>query len=897
MLGRGGFAPVWLAREVYGATELRTAAVKLFSLDAPDNGGRPSSTVYRAQVIEEARALCQVEHPSIVRFYALQTDDARGVMGLAMEYAAGTSLDKKLAERATLSVAETLLMGTMIASALSAVHRAGLVHRDVKPANVVESGGVFKLIDFGIAAADAIAAEDASPPRDEEPGVVLYDDLPLEVAGESLSLLMGAVALSQQVRPTSSRSGRGRAGTLGYMDPICFATAAPEAAASDLYALGATLFECLTGKLPAAASGAQGLDFDVLHGRKPPPPLLGIAPDIPPGLARLVDSMLAPARRDRPRSASFIALELDRLRSSLAGLERAPPAESIGPFRGLGRFEGSDRDVYFGRTSEVATAIDMLRGRPVVALIGPSGSGKSSLARAGVLPLVAEGALGGWPKRWDTAIATPGEGARGALAAALALLDPPVQDAADLTPGALVEALAERAQTTERGLLLLVDQLEELVTLGAGESRAWTTDLLARLGEQTLPGLRVLVTVRRDLLDPLLGLGGLGKALVRGSLLVAPMSDAAWGEVIDQALAVYGYTFQDDQLRSDLLAQLEGTASAMPLVQFALTELWHKRDPATKQLTRASFEAIGGIAGALERHADETLARLTRTQPGGEKAARNVLLSLTTPQGTRALRAPADVAAASGPMSGEVIEMLESARLIVREAEGVTLAHEALLVQWNRLRTWVAEARQDRLLAEEIERDAALWRADDTVAVWKKRRLDTAMDVLARGTVVVSAAGRAFVQAGRMAERRARVLIAGSIAMVLLSMAGGGVAYVVGVRSQERATEQALRTEQNALRKEQDSREIAEASRAVAEARTRDVELKQAEIDALMRKLSEEQDKESKRDLADQIRTKIRGARLEARPPAKPGVTSLPAVPLAPPSGSSSGPKIQPVFE
>src|SRR5277367_1717335 len=93
-LGRGGFAPVWLARERYGAMELRTAAVKLFSLNALDGTSAP---LHRARVIDEARALCRVEHPNVVRFYALPTDEARGVIGLAMEHVAGTPVDQKLA--------------------------------------------------------------------------------------------------------------------------------------------------------------------------------------------------------------------------------------------------------------------------------------------------------------------------------------------------------------------------------------------------------------------------------------------------------------------------------------------------------------------------------------------------------------------------------------------------------------------------------------------------------------------------------------------------------------------------------------------------------------------------------------------------------------------------------
>src|SRR6185295_18552916 len=120
------------------------AAVKLFALDGPADA--------RERVVAEARALCRVEHPSVVRFYALPMDEARGVMGLAMEHVAGTPLHERLAARGRLGTADALAVGAAVASALAAVHRAGLVHRDDKPANVVDAAGGYKLIDFGIAA-------------------------------------------------------------------------------------------------------------------------------------------------------------------------------------------------------------------------------------------------------------------------------------------------------------------------------------------------------------------------------------------------------------------------------------------------------------------------------------------------------------------------------------------------------------------------------------------------------------------------------------------------------------------------------------------------------------------------------------------------------------------------
>src|SRR5215212_10297807 len=121
-LGRGGFAPVLLAKDVHGDTELRVTAVKLFALDM-DSAGAISADIAeprRREILEEARALCRVEHPNVVRFYAPAVDDESGVMGLAMEYVAGAPLDQRLAERGRLSVAEALDVGLAMASALAA---------------------------------------------------------------------------------------------------------------------------------------------------------------------------------------------------------------------------------------------------------------------------------------------------------------------------------------------------------------------------------------------------------------------------------------------------------------------------------------------------------------------------------------------------------------------------------------------------------------------------------------------------------------------------------------------------------------------------------------------------------------------------------------------------------
>jgi serine/threonine protein kinase len=870
-LGRGSFAPVWLAREIYGSTEIRTAAVKLFALD---RGDEPSDAVHRARIIEEARSLCQVEHPNVVRFYSLSIDEARGVMGLAMEHVAGTALDRRLEREGRLPVGEALAVGTALASALAAVHQAGLVHRDVKPANVIEAADVYKLIDFGVASASAPSARESERAATERP---VLDDIPLEGRGMRVTELDAAASLVVTRRTASTILAGFVCGTLGYIDPVCIEEGAPADAASDLYALGATLFECLAGSVPAALGAPQdvGLRGDVLDGRSPAPPLASVAPDVPPALARLIDSLLALKRDERPVSAEQVAIELDRIRSELAGRGRALPPSSVGPFRGLGRFEEGDRDVHFGRGSEVAAALEMLRSRGLVALVGPSGSGKSSLARAGVLPAVAEGALGGWPTEWDRAICEPGDDPRGALAASLM---PFVPDAGDFSPDGLVSALAERVRATARGILLLVDQLEELATRSAEPGRAFLAALLGRLGERPLPGVRVLVTARRDLLGPLIALGPLGKALIRGSVLIEPMTALAWATVLDQALAAYGYSLEDEALRGELAAEIEETASAMPLLQFALTELWDKRDQTQKKVTRGGLLAIGGLAGALERHAERTLAALDG--PRGREAARAVLLALTTPQGTRASRRRDDLAHAAGAGGEAAIVALEQARLILAGEEGVTLAHEALLTQWARLRAWLAEARDDRVLAEELERDAARWReSPDLVALWRKHRLAFVEGLRGREHARLSEDARAFLSTSRRAERRARLVVMASLSAVLLGITAGVVLYVRAVQTHEAATREALED----AKKQKDK---AEGAQQAAEREQRSAQEKQAEIERLVKELGDAPTREDVLALKQQVQEAKSGALGREQRAGPPPVKT--AEPVVTPAASAS---------
>lgn len=764
LLDKAGSAPVFKAVEEHAGFVLREVAIKLFDIGK----GADAATGDGSRVVDEARSLCRVQHPNVVRFHTLSTDPKRGIMGLVMEFAKGISLERELAELPVgdaRRVALAVDVGISIASALAAAHDAAVVHCNVKPSNIMLTDGTHKLINFGIA---------ASLRHTVYPGAragLELDDLPPESIGRRASTL----------DKSGDDSEAPITGTIGYVDPICLRTTTPPSAASDLYSLGATLYQCLVGDVPAVATskknGGKGVDSKVLIGDAAPTPIADLAPSTPPELAKLVDSLVAPTREGRPRSADVVRHSLERIRSALAGHERVLPPEERGPFPGLDKYEAEDRDVFFGRSAEVAGVIELLRTRGLVGIVGLSGTGKSSLTRAGVVPAIEEGALGGWPPKYRSVCVTPGKNLWSALDAALSkALGAPLAD----PPEAVAQQLAEHVDAKGEGLVILVDQLEEIVTkldpkdAKAEKGRLDALDLLSRLAEAPA-GLRVIVAARSDMLDGVLAVSPhFARSLSRGTQQLSPVSSAGWEEVLDRSLEAYGYKLENDDLRSVVLADLKGREAAMPLAQFGLTRLWAGRDAKKKTIPRAAFSEKGGMRGALEEHANQAIAGLKLPR----ETLRDVLLAMTTPEGTRAHVELESIVERLGEPAKEAIFALTKARLVVAEQDGFTFVHDSILREWGLVRSWIQDARDDRLLVAHVERDAARWmQTRDVAELWRKSRLAAAVDLWKRGSEPLSDASRSFLAASLSDERKAQRIRWSVGLLIVLMIVGGSLFY------------------------------------------------------------------------------------------------------------------------
>ncbi|MBN1206509.1 MAG: protein kinase [Myxococcaceae bacterium] len=718
-LGRGAMGVVYLAHD---RSLDRQVAVKFIA--AP----QPNARV-RERFQTEARAIARLKHANVVTVF--RVGEVTDHPYIVSEYLVGQSLGQLALP---LPWRRALGLGLGLARGLAAAHRQGVLHRDLKPDNaLLTTEGEVKLLDFGL-------AELVDP-----------------------SAAMG---------PAGARAA---AGTPRYMAPELFhgESATPR---SDLYSLGLVLYELCTGTLPPRPRPAQPLPkggkpapgYAEPPGQDSLPPLTAQVPGIAPDFASLIERCLRFNPEERFASAEALRAELERLEP----LHEPEVLPAGNPYRGLAPFEAEHRALFFGRDADIRAVIERLRHQPLILVAGDSGVGKSSLCRAGILPRIARGALDEH-RDFTTLTLEPGRRPLAALAAALA----PVLGQTEAELGArLAEApeqlgLALRAAHREgRGLLLFVDQLEELVTVSEPEQAARFASLL---GELALPavGVRVLLAVRGDFLTRVGALPGLGQEVERSLFLLRPLTPKGVREAIVGPVHHRGVVFESEALLQTLIEAMARGAGSLPLLQFALAELWERRDPARGCITQAALDEMGGVAGALSRHADGVLARLDRA---GQQAARRILGRLITADGTRHERNEEELTEASAEARTALRALVEGRLLHARTADGrasYEIAHEALIASWGTLRHWLDEDAGQRALRQRLEEAGAEWerlgRVEDLL--WRGRQLDEA-----RG-LELSALGareRDFLNASRRAVRR-RSLRRWLVALVLVLSAGG----------------------------------------------------------------------------------------------------------------------------
>ncbi len=373
--------------------------------------------------------------------------------------------------------------------------------------------------------------------------------------------------------------------------------------------------------------------------------------------------------------------------------QNPPPYDSRPPFLGLFAFRPEDREFFFGRDALVQKLVTRIKEHPFLAVLGASGSGKSSLVMAGLVP---------------------------ALEAQMSYLTP---------SSAPLSQLLTAKESASAKTIFVIDQFEELFT--HPHDAAERSDFIHALLELTKTN-RVVITMRADFWGEVAIYTDLKQAMQEHQELIAPMTVDELHSAMELQAAVVGLRF-DPTLSESILAEVKGEPGAMPLLQHALWELWNRRHGLW--IKAEEYQAFGGVKQAIASTAEEVYAscsdferarvrdiflRLTRLDESGEgrDTRRRVLIEELIPVNS------------DSSVTINLLNKLADARLIVKTDKDVEVAHEALIRHWSRLTEWLNEDRDNLRLREGLSESAREWensKRDDSMLIHRGGRLELAL--------------------------------------------------------------------------------------------------------------------------------------------------------------------------
>jgi len=431
------------------------------------------------------------------------------------------------------------------------------------------------------------------------------------------------------------------------------------------------------------------------------------------------------------------------------------PERAVCPFKGLAPFEAADAEFFFGRERLVDELVARLAGTQLLAIIGPSGSGKSSLLRAGLLPAL---------ERWPQVLLRPGD-----------------------RPSFELPAPGDR-------LVIAVDQFEELFAASVSEDeRRAFVDMLVDAAWDAERRALILIALRADFFGHLAPYVELADLVGPNHVLLGPMNAGELRRAIEGPVERAG--LEAEPALVDLLVEdVAGEPGGLPLLSTALLDLWHKRDG--RSLLLGAYTSTGGVRGAVGRHAEAAFRSLDDED---QEIARRILLRLVAGDDGEALTrrriATAELDLEHDERVAAVVAALVERRLLVADEATVELVHEALFERWPRLAGWLEEGAQRRGLHRHLTLAASEWEKSgrDPGELYRGARLAAALEWAdaAGEDAALNRLESGFLEEGRRAFTRAQRRLATLLAVALALLLAALVAAAVAARERGTARNQA----------------------------------------------------------------------------------------------------------
>ncbi|MEP7294014.1 MAG: LuxR C-terminal-related transcriptional regulator, partial [Chloroflexota bacterium] len=484
------------------------------------------------------------------------------------------------------------------------------------------------------------------------------------------------------------------------------------------------------------------------------------------------------------------ARELNLIVSSMSDVaptvleSRSALIEPTNPFKGLQAFQSVDYDRFFGREALTEKLLKRMAESPrtqgtartdavlleanrarLLAILGPSGTGKSSLVKAGLIPALWRGELPG-SEKWFVVEMRPGtrpfDELEIVLSRVTASTSVNLHEQLQRDQWGLLRAAEMILPADDSELVLVIDQFEEVFTLVAEEStRTRFLDMLVATVTDPRSRLQVVITLRADFYDRPLRYPRLGDIIQSRMVTVLPLTPEGLERAIVKPAEAVGVRFEEGLVAS-IAAEMNYQPGALPLLQYALTELFERRQG--RLLTQDAYREIGGAVGALAKRAEQLYAELSveSQDMALQMFLRLVILGDSNDDARRRTsRAELLSLAPDSDMMDELIDTFAAYRLLTLDNDAgtrsptVEVAHEAILREWRRLSTWIEESREDIKMRQQLDRTAEEWIAQGKEVSYlaSGQRLEQFAGWASDKRRALTALERAYIEAS-LAERQ-----------------------------------------------------------------------------------------------------------------------------------------------